>query len=198
MTRDTVKSDSDDLSVVHRFTSRLEKNLVVVLGGMVIGAFLAGIGTLLFIQKVIKAEIDDHWKGQLATLAKTSVDEQIKQRFGSREPALVKHFRKGLNECTRLNDVQYCWGRETRTPKWDTRDTSNTVEHSFTFAASFEGVPVVTVGIHPARNQKIWAVYGSIRTASTFQVRARDLTKGLQSEEHVLVSYWAVGAPGKD
>jgi len=108
MTRDTVKSDSDDLSVVHRFTSRLEKNLVVVLGGMVIGAFLAGIGTLLFIQKVIKAEIDDHWKGQLATLAKTSVDEQIKQRFGSREPALVKHFRQGLNECTRLNDVQYC------------------------------------------------------------------------------------------
>lgn len=198
MTKDAVKSDSDDLSVAHRFTSRLEKNLLVVLGGMVIGAFLAGIGALLFIQQVIKAEIDDHWKGQLATLAKATVDEQIKQRFGSREPALVKHFRNGPNECTRLNDVQYCWGRETKTPKWDTRATSNTVEHSFPFAASFESVPVVTVGIHPAGNQKIWAVYGSSRTPSRFQVRARDLTKGPQSEEHVLVSYLAVGAPGKD
>ncbi len=198
MTEGSAPVDRHDPGLASRLTARLEKNLLVVLGGIVIGAFVAGIGVLIFIQKIVKVEIEDHWKGQLATLAKATVDDQIKQRFGTREPALVKHFRAGLNECTRVNEVQYCWGRETKTPKWDAKTAVNTVDHSFEFAAPFESIPVVTVGIYAAKNQKMWAVYSSTRTPSAFKVRAQDISKSPQSEEHVLVSYLAIGTPAKD
>ena len=198
MTEDPGSLDRSESGLDRRLTARLEKNLLVVLGGIVIGAFVAGIGALIFIQRIVKVEIEDHWKGQLATLAKATVDEHIKQRFGTREPALVKQFRVGLNECTRLNEVQYCWGREARTPKWDAKTAVNTVDHSFAFAAPFESTPVVTVGIYAVKNQKMWAVYSSNRTPSAFQVRAQDISRAPQSEEHVLVSYLAIGTPGKD
>lgn len=190
--------DPDRASLAQRLSAGIEKNLVVVLGSVLVGAFLAGVGALLFMQQVVKAEIEDHWKGQMAALAKTSVEEQVKQRFGSREPALAKFFRNGQNECVRVNDIQYCWGREQTLPKWDAQAAANMVEQRFSFAAPFEHTPVVTMGIYPVRNQKVWAVFGSTRTASTLHVRAQDLSKGPQSEEFVLVSYMAVGAPGKD
>ena len=198
MSTDASKPNPDRVSFAQRLTAGIEKNLIVVVGGVIIGAFLAGISALLFIQRVVKAEIEDNWKGQMAALAKTSIEEQVKQRFGSREPALAKFFRDGLNECIRVNDVQYCWGRESKIPKWDTQATTNIVEHRFAFAAPFEGTPVVTLGIYSAKNEKIWAVFSSARARTTLYVRAQDLTKGPRSEENVLVSYMAVGAPGKD
>jgi hypothetical protein len=185
-------------TAAQRIAARIEKNLLVVLGGVVIGAFLAGIGTLAFVQKVVKDEVESHWKGQVAALAKGSVDEQVKARFGSREPALVRTFRNGLNECLRVNDLQYCWGRETRTPKWDDKTEVNVVDYTFTFAAPFDGTPVVTMGAYPTGNRKVWGVYHSSRTASGFVVRAMDMTRGPKSEEHVLISYIAVGNPGKE
>jgi hypothetical protein len=198
MTEGLAPVDGHDPGLASRLIARIEKNLLVVLGGIVIGAFVAGIGALIFIQKIVKVEIEDHWKGQLATLAKATVDDHIKLRFGARQPALVKYVRAGVNECTRLNEVQYCWGRDTRTPKWDTKTAANTVDHSFEFAAPFESVPVVTVGIYALGNQKMWAVYSSTRTSSVFKVRAQDISKAPQSEEHVLVSYLAIGPPAKD
>ena len=178
--------------------AKIEKNVLFILGGIVIGSFMSGIGAMLFIQRVVRSEIDDHWKGQLATLAKTAVDEQIKAKFGSREPALVKQFKNGPNECVRVNDVQYCWGRENITPKWDGKATTNILEHNFRFAAPFEATPVVAIDAYAAKNQKIWAVFSSIRSASGLQVRAQDITKGASSEEHVLVSYIAVGTPANE
>jgi hypothetical protein len=198
MTEASGPVSQQDPSLANRLTARIEKNLLVILGGIILGAFLAGIGVLVFIQKIVKSEIEDHWKGQLASLAKATVDEQIKQRFGKREPALAKHFRAGLNECARLNEVQYCWGRETKTPKWDAKAAVNTVDHSFEFAAPFESTPVVTVGIYPTGNQKMWGVYSSTRTPSAFKVRAKDISNSPQSEEHVLVSYLAIGTAAKD
>lgn len=177
---------------------RSRRTFLFLLGGIVIGSFVSGIGALLFIQRVVRSEIEDHWKGQLATLSRAAVEDQIKVRFGSREPALVRQFKNGPNECVRVNDVQYCWGRETKTPTWDSRVTANTVERKFAFAVPFEGTPVVTVGAYAAQNQKIWAVFSSVRTASGLQLRAQDITKGPNSEEHVLVSYIAVGSPGKE
>jgi hypothetical protein len=191
-------AERTDSTFSSRLAARLEKNLLVVLGGIVIGAFAAGMGALLFIQKTVKSEIDNLWKGQLSTLAKSAVDKHIKERFGTLEPALVKRFHAGENDCTRINDVQYCWGREARTPKWDAAAKVNTVDHTFTFAAPFEDTPVVTVGIYAAKNQKMWAVYSSNRMPKTFSVRAQDISKSPQSEEHVLVSYLAVGTPGKE
>lgn len=188
----------DGPTAAQRITTRIEKNLAVVLGGMIAGAFLAGIGALLFMQKVVKEAIEDHWKGQIAALAKATVDEQVKQRFGAREPALVRSFRTGTSECLRLNDLQYCWGRETRTPKWDAQGLVNVVDHKFAFAAPFDATPVVTTAAYAAGNHKVWGVYHSTRTASGFDVRAMDLTRGPRSEEHVLISYIAVGTPGKD
>jgi hypothetical protein len=178
--------------------AKIEKNVLFILGGIVIGSFMSGIGAMLFIQRVVRSEIDDHWKGQLTTLAKTAVDEQIKAKFGSREPALVRQFKNGLNECVRVNNVQYCWGRETKTPKWDSKASTNTLEHNFRFAASFEGTPVVTVGAYADKNQKIWAVFSSSRTTSGLLVRAQDITKGASSEEHVFVHYIAVGTPANE
>lgn len=188
-----VKAPSPDRGLA----AKVEKNLLFILGGIVIGSFVSGIGALLFIQRVVRSEIEDHWKGQLATLSRAAVEDQIKVRFGSREPALVRQFKSGPNECVRVNDVQYCWGRETKTPKGDSRATANTVEHKFAFAVPFEGTPVVTAGAYAAQNQKFWAVFSSVRTASGLQVRAQDITKGPNSGEHVLVSYIAVGSPGK-
>ena len=185
-------------SVVERLISRIEKNLVVVLGGIVIGAFVTGIGAMLFIQKLVKSEIEDHWKGQLAALGQLAVDAQIKARFGTNEPALVKHFHTAGNDCSRVNETQYCWGREGRTPKWDAKAQVNTVEHTFKFAAPFEGAPVVTVGIYATGNQKMWAVYSSFRASTTFQVRAQDISKSAPSDEFVSVSYFAVGMPTKE
>lgn len=198
MTEGPTPVERTDSTLSTRLTEKLEKNLLVVLGGIVIGAFLTGMGALIFVQRTVKAEIEDHWRGQLAALAKAAVDEQIKARFGTHEPALVKHYHAGLNDCTRVNDAQYCWGREARTPKWDATTKVNTVDHNFTFAAPFEDTPVVTVGIYAAKNQKMWAVYSSTRTPKAFSVRAQDISKLPQSEEHVVVSYLAVGTPAKE
>ena len=190
--------DRGDQGPGARLSSRIEKNILVVLGGIVIGAFLAGIGAMVFVQKLVKAEIEDNWKGQIATLGKSAVDAQIKERFGTAEPALVKHFRTIGNDCTRVNDTQYCWGRETKTPRWDATTLVNVVDHSFAFAAPFDGAPVVTVGIYPAGNQKMWAVYSVNRTSTTFQVRAQDISRSPRSEEHVFVTYVAIGSPAPD
>jgi hypothetical protein len=193
-----MQPDSEPLGLQDRLTRRIEKNLLVVVGGMVIGAFAAGVGTLLFVQRIARSEVEDYWKGQLATLATAAVDARLKQTFGTREPALVKHFRSAANECVRINEFQYCWGRETRTPRWDAQVAASVVDHKFSFAAPFDNVPVVTPGIYSVGNQKIWAVYTSVRTASSFQVKAQDLSKAGHSDEHVLVSYVAVGVSTKE
>ena len=131
-------------------------------------------------------------------LGKVAVDEQIKQRFGTREPALVKQYHSAGNDCTRINEAQYCWGREAITPKLDAKTQVNTVEHSFTYATPFAETPIITVGLYAARNQKMWVVFSSNRTPTTFQLKAQDISKSAPSEEHVLVSYVAVGTSGKD
>ncbi|HJW12724.1 MAG TPA: hypothetical protein VJ598_13090 [Albitalea sp.] len=175
-----------------------QKRLLLVLGGIVIGAVVAGAGMLLFIQSTVRAEIEDRWTGQLAALSKAAVDEQIRQRFGSRDPALVKQYHSAGNDCTRINEAQYCWGREAKTPKLDAKTQLNTVEHSFTYAVPFAETPVVTVGLYAARDQKMWVVFSSTRTPTTFRLKAQDISKSTPSEEHVLVSYVAVGTSGKD
>ena len=50
---------SDDPTPAGRLATLTEKNLLVALGGIIIGAFVAGIGALLFIQRTVKTEIDD-------------------------------------------------------------------------------------------------------------------------------------------
>ena len=181
-----------------KFISKLEKNILFVIGGVVLGAFLAGITALLFIQKLVKTEIEDHWKGQLAVLSKSAIDEQIKGRFGSHDPALIKKFSTGSNDCMRMNDVQYCWGREAKTPKWDEKLGANILEHTFRFATPFDVTPIITTNAYAASNKKVWSLYASVRAASTLQVRFQDITRGPMSEEHVLVSYIAVGNPPKE
>jgi hypothetical protein len=178
--------------------TKIEKNITFVLGGIVIGAFLAGVSALLFIQHIVRAEVEDHWKGQIAALSKIAVDEQIKGRFGSHEPALIKKFAVASNECLRINDVQACWGREARTPKWDEKLGTNTLEHTFKFAAPFDVTPIITTNAYAASNKKVWSLYASTRAVNSLLVRFQDITRGAMSEEHVLVSYIAIGNPAKE
>jgi len=178
------------VSFAQRLTAGIEKNLIVVVGGVIIGAFLAGISALLFIQRVVKAEIEDNWKGQMAALAKTSIEEQVKQRFGSREPALAKFFRDGLNECIRVNDVQYCWGRESKIPKWDTQATTNIVEHRFAFAAPFEGTPVVTLGIYSAKTRRFGPYSVRLAPELRFTSALRTSPKGRDPRRMFLSATW--------
>jgi hypothetical protein len=184
---------------------KIKDHPILVLLSMLVGAFLAGISALIFIQQQVDAGVQQQLRLQKPAFIK-EISGALANVIPKPSPPIIEKspefFGDTENVCVRWPQIQLlqlCWGRTIESPTLNTNTNTTILHHEFSFLKPFAGQPVITTGLNVSNSGagNAWVVYNSTTTEKTFELFATDILKG-QSTVSVSINYFATGRWARD